>query len=138
MFYEQRRSVPASPAALRTEYAVELSSIVDDVGLEDVTAQTDIDRDRLVSIDDAELTLAEAAEIQSLTGGEPDPETIETIACEHLLLGMSSAVMDVDTLAAELDLALEPKEIQQKIERRTPMTFAEYVHLQYAIVDALP
>ena len=60
------------------------------------------------------------------------------MGCEHLLLGMSTGVMDVDTLASEIALDMDPKEIQQKLERRAPMSFDEYVHLQHAIARRQP
>ncbi|WP_255170209.1 DUF5791 family protein [Natrononativus amylolyticus] len=138
MFYEQRMAAPESPAALRREYDDELSRLVASRGLEEAAAATGIDADRLEALGDGDvpdLALEEAAEIQALGDGEPDPETIVEIACEHLLLGMSTAILDVDSLANAVEADLDAKEIQQKIERRAPMTFDEYVHLQYAIAD---
>lgn len=84
--------------------------------------------------DDPGLSLPDAAALQALADDAPDADTIAEIGCEHLLLGMSSAVMDVDSLARAVDLDLDPKEIQQKLERRAEMSFREYVHLQHAIV----
>lgn len=141
MFYEQRMSVPDSPAELRAEYGDDLERIIEERGLEHVSMLTGIDEDRLASIGTDEppsLSLEEAAQIQSQGSGEPDPETIETMACEHLLLGMSTAVLDVDAVESELGIDLDPKEIQQKVERRAPMSFAEYVHLQHTIVSNTP
>ncbi len=43
------------------------------------------------------------------------------MACEHLLLGMSTAVLDVDAVESDLEIDLAAKEIQQKIERRAPI-----------------
>jgi hypothetical protein len=51
---------------------------------------------------------------------------------------MSTAVLDVDTVATEIDLDLDPKEVQQKLERRTPMSFEEYVRIQQFIVGRQP
>lgn len=141
MFYEQRMSVPDSPTDLRTAYEDDFASIVDQVGLDAAADRSTVDRDRLETLVDGgspELSLEEAAEIQSLGADEPDSETIVTMACEHLLLGMSTAVLDVETLESYLDLDLEAKEIQQKIERRSPMSFEEYVHIQHVIVDQTP
>ncbi|MFC7214857.1 DUF5791 family protein [Saliphagus sp. GCM10025334] len=138
MFYEQRLSVPESATALRTEYADDLRSALEHAGLDQSEAKTDVDRSKLEALRDGEapnLTLEEAAQIQSLEDGEPDPETIVELAGEHLLLGMTTAVVDVDTLAADVDGDLGPTEIQQKIERRAPMTFEEYVAIQHAIVE---
>ncbi|WP_265110325.1 DUF5791 family protein [Halosolutus halophilus] len=141
MFYEQRMTVPDSPAALRDEYDRDLAAVVEAHGLDRAADATDVDRDRLAALveaDSPELTLEEAAQIQSLAEGEPDPETIETMATEHLLLGMSTAVLDVDAVESDLAIDMDAKEIQQKIERRAPMDFEEFVHVQYVIADGAP
>ncbi|MDG5759130.1 DUF5791 family protein [Natronococcus sp. A-GB1] len=137
MFYEQRMSVPETPADLRAEYDDQLASVVDRHGLETALDRTDVDREELEALLEGEspdLSLEEAAEIQALESDEPDAETIETMACEHLLLGMTTAVLDVDAVESHLEIDLDAKEVQQKIERRAPMSFAEYVHLQHVIV----
>ncbi|WP_254528145.1 DUF5791 family protein [Natrinema gelatinilyticum] len=141
MFYEQRMTVPDSPADLRAEYEDELAAIVDRRGPEAVTAETDLERDALEALargDSPDLTLEEAAEIQALEEGEPGPETVVTIALEHLLLGMSTAVLDVDAVESKLEIDMDAKEIQQKIEQRAPMSFEEFVHVQYVIADGAP
>ncbi len=141
MFYEQRTAVPESPAELRAEYEAEFRSILEDVGLEAALEATGIDSERLEALEageSPELDFEEAAAIQALAEGEPDPETIVTIAAEHLLLGMSSAVLDVEAVESHVEIDLEAKEIQQKIERRAPMTLGEFVHLQHVIVSQLP
>jgi len=48
---------------------------------------------------------------------------------------MSSAVLDVETLASEADTELSAKEIQQKLERRASATLDEFVAIEHAIVD---
>lgn len=138
MFYEQRMQAPDSPSALRSEYDEGLAAIVDRRGVDDVASATSVDRDRLEALVEGEspdLSLDEAAEIQSLPDGEPDPETIVEMACEHLLLGMTTAVLDVDAVASNLEIDLDAKEVQQKIERRAPMSFDEFVAIQYVIAD---
>lgn len=141
MFYEQRMQAPDSPAALRTEYDDDLRGAVDAVGLEVAVEATSIDADRLGTLLEGgspNLELEEAAEIQSLSEGTPDPDTIVEMACEHLLLGMTTAVLDVDSLAGELEIDLDAKEVQQKIERRAPMSFDEFVHVQHVIASGSP
>lgn len=141
MFYEQRLSVDGAPTDLHAEYGETLTAVVEAVGTERAAAETEVDQATIERIADGgtpELTLAEAAQLLALREGEPDAETIEIEACEHLLLGMSTAVLDVETLAAEVDIDLDPKEIQQKIERRSPMGFDEFVHLQHAIAERTP
>ncbi|ELY89175.1 hypothetical protein C483_14530 [Natrialba hulunbeirensis JCM 10989] len=141
MFYEQRMAVPDSPADLRAEYAADLAGVVDQYGADTVANETDLDAETLESLEAdtiADLTLEEAAQIQSQADGEPDADTIVEIACEHLLLGMTTAVLDVDAVESELPVDMDAKEIQQKIERRAPMSFGEYVHLQHTIVGSSP
>ncbi|MFP9191945.1 DUF5791 family protein [Natronosalvus vescus] len=138
MFYEQRLDVPDTPGALRAEYEADFRTILEAVSLETAADTLSVERQTVESLLESEtpaLTLEAAAEIQSLGDGEPDPETIVEMACEHLLLGMTTAVVDVDTLAGDLDLDLGAKEVQQKIERRAPMTFEEFVHIQFVIAD---
>ena len=141
MFYAQRTTVPDSAAELRAEYDDQLAAIVEETGLEETATATAVDEgtlERLVEGDLPSLAFTEAAELVALVDGEPDAETVVEIACDHLLLGMSMAVLDVEAVESELELDLDAKEIQQKIERRAPMSFEEYVHLQHAIVSRMP
>ncbi|ELZ07430.1 DUF5791 family protein [Natrialba aegyptia] len=141
MFHEQRMTAPDTPADLRAEYAADLASIVDRHGADELADETDLDRETLANLGHetvGSLSLEDAAEIQARAESAPDADTVVTMACEHLLLGMSTAVLDVDAVESELELELDAKEIQQKLERRAPMSFEEYVHLQFVIVDAAP
>ncbi|SEH11971.1 hypothetical protein SAMN04487967_0596 [Natronorubrum sediminis] len=141
MFYEQRMQAPESPAGLREEYLEDLRSIVNQHGVETVVEATDVDENAADAIhdgDDPDLLLSDVAQIHSLEPDEPAPDELVTIACEHLLLGMSTAVLDVDAIESELALELDAKEIQQKLEQRSPMTLEEFVHIQYVIVDGAP
>lgn len=141
MFYEQRLTVPETPAALRAEYDEALAAILNEVGIDSAATETDISPETLEAIGAGEspsISLSEAAAITALDPDEPDAETIEIEACEHQLLGMSTAVLDVESLAAEVALDLDPKEIQQKLERRAPMTYEEFVHIQHAIGSNAP
>ena len=141
MFYEQRLTVPDSPAELRAAYDDDLAGIVEAVGLETAAATTDVDREALEALldgDSPDLAFEDAAALVALADGEPDAETVVEIACDHLLLGMSTAVLDVEAVESELELDLDAKEVQQKIERRAPMSFEEYVHIQHVIVSRMP
>ncbi|MDZ7730850.1 MAG: DUF5791 family protein [Natrialbaceae archaeon] len=141
MIFEQRLSVPGTPETLLDEYRRALAAIVEEVGLEAAAEETDTEvatLRTLVNGDSPTLSLEQAAAIQALEDGQPDAETLAQVATETLLLGMSSAVLDVETLASELPIDLEPKEIQQRLERRAPMTLAEYAHLEHTIVERMP
>ena len=64
--------------------------------------------------------------------------TADTILAEvrnHLLLEMSSAMLDVDAVAGGIDADLDPREVQAKIEGRHPMTLAEYARLHHFIAS---
>ena len=141
MFYDQRMTVPDSPADLRAEYEDDLRAVVDQHGTDAVDEQTDVDRETaeaLLESESPDLTISEVAQIQSLADGEPEPDEMVTIACEHLLLGMSTAVLDVDAIESELEIELDAKEVQQKLEQRAPMSLEEFVHIQYVIAGRSP
>lgn len=138
MFHEQRTSVPDDVDALRAEYAADLAAAVESVGVERAVERTDLDRavvERVADGDVDDLSVEDAAAVQALAEGVPDAATVIEMACDHLLLGMSTAVLDVDRLAAGVDLDLDPKEVQQKLERRAPMEFEEFVALQHHVVS---
>ncbi|MFD2373016.1 DUF5791 family protein [Haloarchaeobius iranensis] len=107
-----------------------------------VVEETGLDRALVESLANeevpAELTLAQAAAVQALADGVADADTVREMACEHLLLGMTTGVLDIDAVTAELPLNLEATEVQQKIERRAPMTFREFVHIQHVIATHQP
>jgi len=143
MFHDQRHDVDGlSVDDLRAEYAQDLAAVVDDHGVDAVVDETDLDRDTVASIADADLpadlSLQDAARVLSLREGVADPDTVVEIACDHLLLGMTTGVMDVDAVEGDLEIDLDAKEVQQKIERRAPMTFDEYVHVQHVIASRQP
>lgn len=141
MFHEQRTTVPDAPDELRAEYQDDLATAVEEYGPDAAAADTDVDRDAIDALlngDFPNLSLEETAQLQALDERAPDPDTIVEMACEHLLLGMTTAVLDVDAVESELAIEMDAKEIQQKIERRAPMSFEEYVHLQHAIAANAP
>jgi len=142
MFHEHRTDVDGlSPADLRDEYDADLAAAVEEASVERAAEAADVDRATVESLLDGgspDLGLESAAAIQSLDPEAPDADTLVEMACEHLLLGMTTGVMDVDAVARELATGLDPKEVQQKIERRAPMTFDEFVHIQHAIAGRQP
>lgn len=122
------------PEHLLDAYAERLEAAVAAVGMDAVVAETGLDRStvqRAADGDVRDITLAEAA---SILAAAPDRREADAIAAEArniLLLGMTTAVLDVESLASELDGAMEPKELQQKVEGRHPMTLAEYAAVHY-------
>lgn len=142
MFYEHRADrSDTTPRDLRGEYEADLVAAIEHVGVDRAVEETGLARETLeglVSGSSPDLTLSEAAAIQSLAPDAPDADAMVDLACDHLLLGMSNAILDVDALDRELDLDLGPKRIQRKLERREPMTFEEFVRFQAAIASEQP
>jgi hypothetical protein len=79
------------------------------------------------------LELSEAADVLALDPERPDSEGLAAEARDILLLGMTTAVLDVEALASAVDNELEPKEIQQKVEGRYPISLSEYALLHHTI-----
>jgi hypothetical protein len=126
-----------SPAALRAAYFEEVAAVVADLGVDTVVGGTGLDRATAEAIDAGEtpeLTVEEAAEILALADGAPSAEDIAWEARDHLLMGMTTAVVDVDTVSIETDTDLDAKEIQQAIEGRLPATLAQFAEIQ-AFID---
>lgn len=125
-----------SPETLRTAYDDQLATVIDAVGVETVAEQADLDPALLRAIVDGdrpELTLSEAAAVLATDPDRPDADTIAAEARDILLMGMTTAVLDVEALASAVDDELEPKEIQQKVEGRFPVTLDEYALLHSTI-----
>jgi hypothetical protein len=124
------------PAELRAAYGQVLADVVESEGPADVAAQTDLDESTLEAIRDGdtpELTLDEAAAIVASDPDRPDADFLVADARDILLMGMSTAVLDVDAIQSGIDAQMDAKLIQQKVEGRHPMTLAEYAVLHQFI-----
>ncbi|MFB6297047.1 MAG: DUF5791 family protein [Salinirussus sp.] len=120
------------PDTLRAAYDDLLATTISSVGREAVAADTEIDDGRLGAIiegESPELSLTEAATILATDPDRPDADTVAAEARDVLLMGMTTAVLDVEALASGIEDALEPKEIQAKVEGRHPMSLDEYALL---------
>ncbi len=134
------------PEQLLAAYLMTVADVIEDRGSETVTTETDLSAktvDAIAAIDVAspasaettvpdrigELSLTDVASMLAVSPEFPDAETIAAEARDILLIGMTTAVMDVDAIAAQLDGDLDPKTIQQKVEGRHPITLEEYARL---------
>jgi hypothetical protein len=118
-----------SPTELRSAYREKLAATIEVEGRDAVAAESGVDEGVLAAIEageSPELTLADAAAILAVDPERPDADAIAAEARDILLVGMTTAVLDVERLASALGGALEPKELQQKVEGRAPMTLREY------------
>lgn len=112
-----------------------LSDAVADAGMDRVVAETELDADDVRAIRDgtvADLTLEESAEVLA-TSCEPDVDAILFELRDHLLMGMATAVLDVDTIAGAIDADLTGQEIQQAVEGRAEMTLAQLAEIMAVI-----
>ena len=125
-----------TPAELRELYEAELLAVVDRHGLEAVAAASDVDEAALRALRDGdspelelELELEAAASVLAVADDAPDADTIATVSRDALLMGMTTAVLDVEAVESGLDGELEAREIQSKVEGRFPMTLEEFALL---------
>jgi len=121
-----------SPEALLSAYGAVLAETVDAVGADSVVESTGLDRETVDAVADGDvetLSLEDATAVLAADPDRPDADALQAEAQDILLMGMTTAVMDVEALASGIDSQLEPKEIQQKIEGRYPMTLEEYALL---------
>jgi len=126
---------------LRGRYEAALAEVVATIGAETVVDETGLDAETVADIEaengDA-YTVSDAAAVLALEDGAPDAEGYLLELRDHLMLQMSSAVLDVDAVAAGLETELTPREIQQKIEGRQSMTLAEYAEIHRFIAAENP
>ncbi|MFT4922384.1 MAG: hypothetical protein ACI8XM_001599 [Haloarculaceae archaeon] len=122
----------SSPAQLRSAYDDRLVATVEDVGHSTVVTEANVEEvtvEALLDGQSPELSVETATAILATDPDRPDAETLRMEARDILLMGMSMAVLDVEAIASGIDDQLEPKEIQQKVEGRHPMTLDEYALL---------
>jgi hypothetical protein len=117
-----------SPRQLRDAYERELRAVVDARGVETVAAEAGVEAEAIDALLDGgspTLTLSEAAAILAVDDDAPAADAIVQEVRDHLLMGMTTGVIDVDTIASNVDLDLSGQEVQQAIEGRIPMTLDE-------------
>ncbi|PSP74260.1 hypothetical protein BRC86_06505 [Halobacteriales archaeon QS_3_64_16] len=132
MFHEVANASELSAAELRGRYDGQLAAVVDEHGIEGVIEASGVERERVEAIaegDSPELTLEGGAAILAISPDEPDAEAIVMEARDHLLMGMTTGVLDVEAVESGIDGAFDAREIQQKIEGRLEMTLDELAQL---------
>ncbi len=127
-----------APSTLQAAYVEQLQATIESVGTEQVAAESGLDAERVDALaagDQPTLTVEEAAGILATGDDNPDAEAIAFEIRDHLLLGMTTAVLDVDTIAANIDADLTGQEVQQAIEGRIEMTLAQLAAIQSVIEE---
>jgi len=132
MFHEVANASELSAEELRRRYDGQLAAVVDEHGVKDVAEDSGVERERAEAIaegDSPELVLEEAGAILAVSPDEPDAEAIVMETRDHLLMGMTTGVLDVEAVESGIDGAIDAREIQQKIEGRLEMTLDELAQL---------
>lgn len=127
-----------TPDELLATYATELRTVVDGLGVDTVVAETDLDPETVEAIaegDVADLSLEEAAAVLALSETYPDQRGIVLEVRDHILMGMTTAVLDVDTIAANIDVDLTGQEVQQAIEGRSRLSLGEFAAIHGLIAE---
>lgn len=117
-------------ATLEQRYRRDLASRIDRLGVDTVAEATAIDADRLERVEDpgTPLTLKEVTAILAVDGDRTAAAIMQDVR-DHLMLQMSSSVVDVDALATALEGDLEPRDYQQMIEGRMAMPLSVYARI---------
>lgn len=117
-----------TPDQLRAEYDAALADAITDTGVDAVVDAVDVEESVVRDLargESPELTLREAAEILAAAGDVRDAETMVLEIRDQLLMGMTTGVVDVDTIAANIEPDLTGQEVQQALEGRTRMRLDE-------------
>lgn len=141
MFHEVADAGERPPEELAAAYAGELRTVIDGRGgVEAVAGESGLDAETVRAASEGRLdgvTLEEGAAVLALAD-DRDADAIVAASLDALLMGMTSAVLDVEALAAAVDGDLDAREVQQKVEGRFPITLAEYARLHHAIERRIP
>ena len=105
--------------------------IVDRTGLETATVEA------AAGGDAADLTLEEGASVLA-AAADRDAETVVAEVRDHLLMGMATAVLDVDTISTAIDADLTGQEVQQVLEGRAAMTLEQLAEVMAVIETRKP
>lgn len=130
-----------SPDELRERYDDRLRNVIEEYGVEITADEAGVPREPVTMLAEGEspdLTLEEAAAILATSEDEPDAEAIVLETRDHLLMGMTTAVLDVEAVESGIDGALDAREIQQKIEGRLPMDLDELATIHGYIEERKP
>ena len=130
--FEEPSPASTPPDALLAAYLEELGRHVSSAPKGAVSEEV---RTAVEAEDGSALDLAGAATVLALGTDRLDARAIEAELRDRLLIGMTNAVLDVDTLAREIPLDRSGKELQQAIEGRAPMTLLEYAHVRHALAQ---
>ena len=127
-----------TPTELCEAYMSEVRQVVESNGVKTVADRSGVDEEKIDAIAAGrtpDLSLEEATAILAAAEGNPDAESIVMEFRDDLLMGMTTGVLDVDTVAANVDLDLSGQEVQQVLEGRNPVTLLQLATLHQYIAE---
>lgn len=127
-------------AALLASFETLVSEAAAEVGRDRIAEETEMDReviDAAVDGDAAEIRFEDGAAIVAAPT-DRDGDVIVAEVRDHLLMGMATAVLDVDAIAAAIDADLTGQEVQQALEGRAPMTLGQLAEIMAVIERRKP
>jgi hypothetical protein len=128
-----------SPEALHEVYEMMMTEAVETVGADTAVAESGVDRsvvEELLAGESPELTLEQGAALVAVDS-EESADDVVYLARDALLMGMTTAVLDVESLAAGIDGEMDGREIQAKVEGRFPISLREFARLHQYISTRL-
>ena len=121
--------------ALLASFEALVREAVDEAGRGRVGDETDVGEASIEAAADGDaagLSVDEAAAIVAVTA-DTDADAIVAELRDHLLMGMATAVLDVDAIAAKIDADLTGQEVQQALEGRAGMTLGQLAEIMAVI-----
>ena len=116
----------------------EIRAVVESYGVETVAEESGVDEEEIDAIAAGrtpDLTLDEATAILAVADENPGAEDIVMEFRDDLLMGMTTGVLDVDTVAANVDLDLSGQEVQQVLEGRSSVSLLQLATLHQYIAE---
>ena len=123
------------PNTLLAAFERLLSEAVDEAGRDRIVADTTLDAaaiERVAVGTVGDITVSAGATVLA-TVHDADAETILMELRDHLLMGMTIAVLDVDAIARAIDADLTGQEVQQVLEGRAELTIEQLAEIMAVI-----
>ncbi|WP_123619890.1 DUF5791 family protein [Halorubrum sp. CSM-61] len=127
-------------AALLASFETLVNEAIAEVGRDRIAEKTMVDSEALDAAADGDaagIRLEDGAAIVAAPT-DRDADAVVAEVRDHLLMGMATAVLDVDAIAAAIDADLTGQEVQQALEGRAPMTLGQLAEIMAVIERRKP
>ncbi|GAB3414236.1 hypothetical protein GCM10027435_08910 [Haloparvum alkalitolerans] len=140
MFTDVPAETDSEPGPLLEGYETLVLEAAAEAGVDAIVDATSLDRssaEMLVDGEVPEIAVEDAAAVIALVD-DRDANALVFELRDDLLMGMTTAVLDVDTIAGAIDADLTGQEVQQALEGRTRMTLTQLAQIQSVIEGRKP